>query len=104
MGRPPRRPLNILGSSTDLLGEATLNSRTLDISGPRERRLLEPHSVLPVFVISRSTRSVRLSPKLSSPLCLCSPQPAAAEAAALPSPTSCVRPVWLWPPVCIYRV
>lgn len=26
-----------------------------------------------------------------------SPQPAAAET-ALPSPTSCVRPVWLWPP------
>lgn len=42
---------------------------------------------------SRGTHRVRLSPKLCSPLCSCSPLPAAAEAAALPSPTSCVRPV-----------
>lgn len=36
---------------------------------------------------------MRLSPKLFSAFCPCPPQPAAAEEAALPSPTSCVRPV-----------
>lgn len=43
MGQPPRRSLHSLGTSTELLREATSGSRTLDISGPWERRLLESH-------------------------------------------------------------
>lgn len=46
-----------------------------------------------MFVTSRSTHGMRLSPKLFSAFCPCPPQPAAAKEAALPSPTSCVRPV-----------
>lgn len=87
MGQRPRRPLSNLGSSAALLGEVTRHSRTLDISGPRERRPLEPH-----WVLQRHTQREAESQALRSPL-LVLPTACCRQAAALPSPTSCVRPV-----------
>lgn len=70
MGQVPRRSLSVLGSSTDLLEEVAPSSGTLDTSG-----LLPPGSEM-----SGTPGSThRASPRLSSPLRSCSPQPAAAE-------------------------
>ena len=66
MGQPPRRSLRSLGVPTELLREATSGSRTLDTSGPGDRRLLAPQQHLLVFKISGSTHGTRCSPRLPS--------------------------------------
>lgn len=91
MGQLSRKSLNIRGSSTDLLGEVTPSHKILDISGPKERRLLEPHSALAcVHVFQKHTQvesQALLSPLFVLPTACCRRE------AALPSPTSCVRPL-----------
>lgn len=89
MGQPSQK----VPSWPGLLGEATSGSSTLDTWGPRERRLLEATGACVPCSQSLGARPVWGTALAQAS----SPQPAAAET-ALPSPTSCVRPVWLWPP------
>lgn len=99
MGQLPRRPLSNLGSSAPLLGEVTLHGRTLDISSPRERRPLEPHWVLQRHTPREVESQALLSPLLVLPTACC-------RRGSCPSfpDILCEACVWLWPPVCIYRV
>lgn len=97
-GRPPRRLLDNPVSSIHLLAEATLRGRALGIVAQGKGAPCHTQH-LAMVLMSRSTNRVNWSPKLSSPLCLCSPQPPTVE--RLPSLPDILSEagVWLCPSV-----